>query len=94
MLADDTVNGFLEHTDMAKQRRHQAAFIGYALGSGIEFTGKSMVKAHTGMNLQPVHYDAIVSHLSKTLEEFHVGSSDIEQVLGKIGTLRDDILYK
>lgn len=83
-----------EHTDMDRQRRHQAAFIGYALGSGRQYTGKSMAKAHEGMNLQPEHYDAIVGHLADTLKHFQVSDEDIREVEKTIGTLRDDILYK
>ncbi|WP_281883597.1 group 1 truncated hemoglobin [Paenibacillus sp. YYML68] len=94
VLADDTVNGFFKHTDMEKQRRHQAAFIGFALGSTAAYTGKSMAKAHEGMNLQPEHFHAIAGHLKSTLEEFGVDESDIAEVLSKIGGLRDDILYK
>src|SRR4051794_15309093 len=86
VLADPVVNKFFEHTDMEKQRRHQAAFIAFALGSGREYTGKSMSKAHEGMNLQQEHYDAIVRHLAATLEEFGVSSDDIHTVAEKIGT--------
>lgn len=94
VLADPVVNGFFKNTDMAKQRRHQAAFIGFALGSGKNYTGKSMEKAHEGMNLQPVHFDAIVNHLATTLREFHVSQDDIDQIAEKLGTLKDSILYK
>lgn len=94
ILADPTVNHFFKHTDMVKQRRHQAAFISYALGSGRQYTGKSMAKAHEGMNLQPVHYDAVVGHLKDTLKQFQVSDEDIREVEKTIGALRDDILYK
>lgn len=94
VLADDTVNGFFAKTDMEKQRKHQTDFISYALGSGVDYSGKSMSKVHEGMNLQPKHYDAIVNHLSTTLREFHVGEEDIQKIGDKINSLRDDILYK
>ncbi|PZD95585.1 group 1 truncated hemoglobin [Paenibacillus sambharensis] len=94
VLADPLVNPFFVHTDMAKQRRHQAAFIGFALGSGAAYTGKSMAKAHEGMNLQPEHFHAIAAHLKTTLEEFGVAEEDVSQVLVQVSTLRDDILYK
>jgi len=94
VLADETVNHFFLHTDMDKQLRHQSAFIGFALGSGAAYTGKSMAKAHEGMNLQPNHFRAIASHLKATLEDFGVEESDINNVLAKINSLRDDILNK
>lgn len=37
VLADPTVNEYFTNTDMEKQRRHQAAFISYAIG-GAPFT--------------------------------------------------------
>lgn len=44
VLADDTINHFFAHTDMEKQRRHQTAFISYALGGANQYTGRSMKK--------------------------------------------------
>ncbi len=35
VLADDRINQFFANTDMEKQRRHQTAFISYALRRGV-----------------------------------------------------------
>lgn len=94
VLADETVNGFFKNTDMDKQRKHQTKFISFALGGPNQYTGTSMAKAHAGMNLQPVHFEAIATHLHDALAHFGVGEADIAQVLAKVATLKDDILYK
>ncbi|WGV58927.1 group 1 truncated hemoglobin [Brevibacillus brevis] len=94
VLADDTVNHFFKNTDMEKQRRHQTKFISYALGGPNQYTGQSMAKVHEGMNLQPIHFDAIVKHLRDALAHFGVSEEDIVDALGKVGSLQDDILYK
>jgi hemoglobin len=94
VLADDTVNHFFVHTDMHKQRSHQKAFISYALGSPEQYSGRSMEKAHTGLNLQPQHFDAIAKHLGEALAVYEVSPEDINTVLGRVSTLRDAILYK
>ncbi|MFX3623290.1 MAG: group 1 truncated hemoglobin [Ectobacillus sp.] len=94
VLKDETVNQFFEHTDMEKQRSHQAKFISFALGGPNQYSGKSMEKAHEGMNLQPQHFDAIVKHLHDALAHFGVGEADIDQALTKVASLRDNILYK
>ncbi|OKH36319.1 group 1 truncated hemoglobin [Calothrix sp. HK-06] len=94
VLTDDTVNKFFAHTDMQKQRHHQAAFISYALGGPEHYTGRSMEKAHTGLNLQPEHFNVIVQHLDKALAAHGVSSEDVQAVLSRVATLKESILYK
>jgi hemoglobin len=94
VLADETVNGFFEHTDMQKQREHQTKFISFALGGPNQYTGGAMAKVHEGMHLQPAHFDAIVKHLRTALEHAGVPQSDIAEAIGKVESLRGDILYK
>lgn len=93
VLADDTVSHFFSHTDMQKQRRHQTAFISFALG-GPQYTGRSMEKAHGGLNLQPEHFDAIATHLSEALTMHHVPQEDINTILERVSTLKEAVLYK
>ncbi|MEJ8547095.1 group 1 truncated hemoglobin [Brevibacillus borstelensis] len=94
VLANDTVNHFFAGTDMEKQRRHQTKFISFALGGPNQYSGLSMAKAHEEMNLQPVHFDAIVGHLRAALAHFGVSERDIADALSKVESLREDILYK
>lgn len=94
VLADDTVNHFFRNTDMEKQRKHQAKFIGFALGGPNQYTGASMAKAHAGMDLSEEHFNAIATHLHDALAHFNVGADEINQVLAKVSTLKDDILHK
>jgi hemoglobin len=93
VLADDLINGFFKETDMEKQRQHQTAFISFALG-GPKYSGKSMEKAHEGMNLQPEHFNAVARHLTGALAHLGVLEADIDQVLTTVATLKDAILYK
>lgn len=94
VLADDTVNHFFANTDMDKQRNHQTKFLSFALGGPNNYSGRSMEKAHEGMNLQPVHFDAIVTHLTNTLKELNVPEEGINAAISKVATLRESVLYK
>lgn len=94
MLQDETVKHFFDTIDMERQRRHQALFISYALGGPNQYSGESMAKVHKGMNLQPIHYDAVIKHLSDALRDFKISDADIQKVKEKLDTLKDDILYK
>lgn len=42
-----------------------------------------MEKAHEGMNIQPAHFDAIVTHQHDALAHYGVSESDIGQALEK-----------
>lgn len=94
VLADPTVNEFFKHTDMEKQRSHQAKFISFALGGPNQYSGKSMEKAHEGMNLQPEHFAAIAKHLETALKQVGVSQEDVDTVIGHVATLKDAVLYK
>ena len=94
VLADEIVSHFFEHTDMAKQRRHQTAFISYALGGTKQYSGRSMEKAHAGLNLQPEHFDAIVKHLTDAIIAHGASQEDLDAALAKIAALKDAVLYK
>ena len=93
-MKDATVNQYFQNTDMEKQRSHQSKFISFALGGPKQYTGKSMAKAHEGMNLQPEHFNAIATHLHDALAHFGVEEADIDTALTKVASLKDDILYK
>jgi hemoglobin len=94
VLKDETVNHFFEDVDMEKQRSHQTKFISFALGGPKNYSGKSMAKAHEGMNLQPEHFNAIAKHLHDALAYYGVPEADIDTALTRVASLRDDILYK
>lgn len=93
VLADPSINHFFTKTDMEAQRRHQTAFLSFALG-GPGYSGRSMEEAHRGMNLQPEHFDAVARHLVESLRESGVEEGDIGAVVDRVQTLRDAVLYK
>lgn len=94
VLADDTVNHFFANTDMKKQRRHQTAFISHALGGPNQYSGRSMEKAHSGLNLQPEHFEAIAKHLGESLDEYGLTHEEIQSVLERVSALKEAVLYK
>lgn len=94
VLADESVSHFFENTDMEKQRRHQTKFLSFALGGPNQYSGNSMAKAHTGMNIQPEHFQSIANHLRDALQHFNVKDEDINEALAHVASLKDDIIGK
>ena len=94
VLGDPELAPFFKNTDMTRQRAHQAAFIGLALGGPNEYHGRSMRDAHADMGLEDKHFDGVAGHLKATLEELGVGADDVQTILGAVGGLRDDVLNR
>ena len=65
-----------------------------ACGGPNLYQGKDMRSAHIKMNLQDVHFDAVVNHLVSTLKELNVNADAIQQVVARVETLRNEILNR
>jgi len=92
VLADNELKGFFDNTDMDKQRRHQTQFISMALGGPNHYTGRSMKAAHDSMQINENHFNLVAGHLVETLKSFNISQADIDQVVAKVGPLKDDIV--
>jgi hemoglobin len=92
VLADPTLAGYFEGTDVSHLKRHQRAFIGAALGGAELYAGRSMADAHAGLAITPEAFDQVVSHLATTLAELGVPADTIGAIAGKLAPLKPDIV--
>jgi len=53
-----------------------------------------MEKAHSGLNLQPEHFEAIAKHLGESLDEYGLTHEEIQSVLERVSALKEAVLYK
>ena len=94
ILADKRVSHFFEDVNMIRQIKRQKQFLGSALGGPIKYEGKSMHRAHAGLNIQEEHFNAIAGHLKATLQELKVDAQLIDEVIGFVATKKKDIVNK
>ncbi len=94
VMADNTLNQFFAHTDMEKQRRLQIAFFSKIFEGPDQYTGRPMEKTHTGMNLQPQHFDAISKHLREAMAARGASPQDTNDALTRVSNLKGAILNK
>ncbi len=94
VLSDDLIKDYFAETNMTQQKKHQKNFLMMACGGPNLYQGKDMRSAHIKMNLQDVHFDAVVNHLVSTLKELNVNADAIQQVVAKVETLRNEILNR
>ncbi len=95
---DTTINSFFSGT-IANNRVDALKMnlvnqIGQASGGPEKYTGKDMVTAHTGMNIQDKHFDALVGDLVKSLDYYKVGETEKNELLSALAPMRKDIVGK
>ncbi|MEY4588121.1 MAG: hypothetical protein RL497_197 [Pseudomonadota bacterium] len=92
VLSDERISHFFDRIDMEQQAAKQKAFLTMVFGGPNHYTGQDMRKAHAGMQLTQVHFDAVVEHLAATLTELNVAASDIAEIATLAGSLKADVL--
>jgi len=98
LLEDARVNYFFEGIDMERQRRHQKAFLTFALGGANHYNGRNMRKAHERVvsehGLDDEHFNVIVEKLAGVLLELGVAKELVEQVGAVAESVRADVLNR
>jgi hemoglobin len=92
VIADDRVSSFFKHIDMEKQSGKLKAFLAYAFGAPMPYSGKSMREAHRHMQLEEIHFNAVAEHLASTLQELNVSKVLIDEVMLVAGSVKKDVL--
>ncbi len=95
VLADESIAHFFRWTHMASQNAKQKAFLAYAFGAPLKYSGKNMRDAHAHLvekGLKEEHFNAVMRHLGTTLRDLGV-SDDLIAEAGKIAeSTRHDVL--
>jgi truncated hemoglobin YjbI len=96
---DPRINKFF--ADTAKDPKRLAKFkknlinqICQASGGPCKYTGKDMKTAHKGMGVTDADFNALVEDLVKALDQFHVGATEKNELLGALGPMKSDIVEK
>lgn len=95
VLNDHRINRFFDNVDMEQQAAKQKAFFTMAFGGPNNYTGADMRQAHARLvkkGLDDSHFDAVMEHLSGTLEELNVPQDLIGQVAAIAESTREDVL--
>lgn len=95
VLADERISHWFETVDMKKQRGKQKAFLAYAFGAPVKYTGQDMRNGHAHLvakGLNDDDFNAVAENLVGTLKELGVAQELIDQVVALVETTRDDVL--
>src|SRR5207247_1483301 len=96
---DTRINKFFADTAkdpkrLAKFKKNLVDQICQASGGPCKYKGKSMKAAHRGMGITDADFNALVDDLVKALDQFHVGATEKNELLGALGPMKSDIVEK
>ncbi len=92
VVADHRVNEFFKEVNVENQSGKMKAFLAYAFGAPLAYTGKDMREAHAHMDLSEDHFNAVSEILVATLEELSVPQKMIDEVVLIALSTREDVL--
>ncbi|MEK7239918.1 MAG: group 1 truncated hemoglobin [Gemmatimonadota bacterium] len=93
-LADPRIKAFFAGIDMQRVDRNLVDFVCKAAGGPCQYQGKSMPKAHEGLNLKQEHFNALVEDLKIGLDKLNVPAAEQKELLAALAATRGDVLGK
>jgi hemoglobin len=88
---DPELKKYFEGIDKDSLKKHQKAFLTFALGGGPE-TGRSLPEAHTGLKISDDAFDRVAKHLRYTMEELNVDKSLAQIIAGFVQGKRSQVV--
>jgi len=92
VLADPQLAGWFEGVDMRRLRKHQTAFLLYALGGAETYFGRPLHEAHAGLQITDAAFDAIVEHLVAAFQQVGIAPDVIAQLRGRVEQTRAQVV--
>ena len=72
---------------------HQVAFVSMAMGkTPHDYAGRSMKEAHTGRRITAASFGLVAELLNDALVEASVEPQDVSAIIGKVNSLKNDIV--
>ena len=94
VLSDERIAHHFEDVDMNKQRQKQKAFLTFAFGGPVQYTGSDMRTAHARMKLTESDFDAVMENLAATLQSLKVPAPLIAEAAAVALSVKNDVLNR
>jgi hemoglobin len=92
VLADERIASFFDGMNMHAQARKQKLFLTKVFGGPNNYDGEDMRAAHTHLELEQHHFDAVVENLVETLRAMQIAEDDIAEVAKVANAMVDEVL--
>lgn len=91
-LANPNVSVRFEHSDLVRARAMAKEFFAAGSGGPVEYTGRSMLDAHRGMNISEQEFLAVVDDIMRAMTELGHDQAVRNEVLAIAWSLKHDII--
>lgn len=97
VMANHLVNPLIKSrfqaiADLDRAKRMAADFFAAGSGGDTEYTGKSMLEAHRGMNISEQEYVATIDDILAALDKNGIDGGTRTEVLGILYSLKEEIV--
>lgn len=75
-------------------RKMVKEFLAAGSGGPVEYTGRSMLETHTGMNVNAAEYVAVVDDIMQAMNDMEYPGPVCNEVLGIAYSLKEEIIHK
>lgn len=91
-VADPRTRRSFEGVDLKALKASIVSQACEASGGPCKYQGKSMSKAHEGLDITPAEFDVAMGHIAQTLDELGVGRREKEEFLSLLRPMKNDIV--
>lgn len=92
VAGDGRINGRFASADIPRLKQMLGDQICAAAGGPCTYTGRDMMSAHRGMNINEAEFGALVGDLVKSLDKFRVPEREKGELLGALGGMKPQIV--
>ena len=95
LQADPQLGRFWQHRGEDGIQREKQLLIDFlcsSAGGPLYYTGRNMKTSHKGMKISESDWSAMLGHLNATLEAFHVGKAEHDEVVAFVQRTKAEIV--
>ncbi|MCA1770872.1 MAG: group 1 truncated hemoglobin [Halomonas sp.] len=81
-----------EAIDHAREKVKE--FLAAGSGGPVEYTGRSMIETHTGMNVSAAEFVAVIDDIMQAMKEMDYPQPVCNEVLGVAYSLKEEIIHR
>lgn len=81
-----------EAIDHAREKVKE--FLAAGSGGPVEYTGRSMIETHTGLNVSAAEFVAVVDDIMQAMQEMEYPQPVCNEVLGVAYSLKEEIVHR